>query len=138
MYHNQASASTFVVLEASPLGTLDEFLPTSKSHLDEPDALLVLKQLALAVQELHKNGVIHGAIRAENVLVFDRNFKLTCIASDESNNMSISQSNFFQVPPEFNGSSQHTHTPAADIYCLGTLFNRLLTGSNNNSNNNSS
>jgi serine/threonine protein kinase len=65
--------SLSIVYELAPYGSLDNILTETKIS-SFPLSLIVawLSDLADAMQFLHSKGVIHGDIRAENILVFDR------------------------------------------------------------------
>jgi serine/threonine protein kinase len=59
-----------VVTELVPLGSLAELLSSVRpARLDVTSARRLLQQLLRATQHLHRKGIIHGNISAENVLV---------------------------------------------------------------------
>eukprot|EP01040_Poterioochromonas_malhamensis_P007063 gene7063-7625_t len=62
-----------IVYELAPYGSLDKVLRENKVQ-SFPLALMVawMSDLADAMQFLHSKGIIHGDIKAENILVFER------------------------------------------------------------------
>jgi serine/threonine protein kinase len=62
-----------IVYELSPYGTLDEILRANKIQ-SFPLSLIIawLSDLADAIQFLHSKGIVHGDIRTDNLLVFER------------------------------------------------------------------
>jgi serine/threonine protein kinase len=51
---------------------------THKKRLSESDARLFLSEILIAIEELHKNGIIHRDIKLDNILIDkDGHIKLT-------------------------------------------------------------
>jgi serine/threonine-protein kinase len=111
---------------------LDEFLQRGRPNVT--NAIEIMKQILSSLDITHKEGIIHGAISANNIfLVGGREVKLAdfilvpavrinpgllaAAASIDSNYMS---------PEQIKGEQINT---ASDIYSAGIIFYQLITGS---------
>ncbi|QRW19842.1 kinase domain protein [Rhizoctonia solani] len=98
------------------------------------DRMQACKEVCSAVAYLHEHNIVHGDIKALNVLVSqDRSLKLIDFNSSTISNHSLQLStpnsqmqSFFWAPPEIlNGDTERTF--AADVYSLGMACDGLWT-----------
>ncbi|CAE6454186.1 unnamed protein product [Rhizoctonia solani] len=99
------------------------------------DRIQACKEVCSAVAYLHEHNIVHGDIKALNVLVSqDRSLKLIDFNSSTISNHSLQLStpnsqmqSFFWAPPEIlNGDTERTF--AADVYSLGMTLLEIITG----------
>lgn len=103
----------------------------------ERHVLLLVRKLALALQEAHNQGVIHRDLKPGNVMVDARgepvvmDFGLACQLREGSERLThsgvILGSPAYMSPEQLEGSSTKV-TPASDQYALGVMLYELLTG----------
>src|SRR5262249_6691782 len=120
-------------LEGQPLSDL---IRGQKRLAQRPAAVLVRK-LALAMQEAHARGVIHRDLKPSNVMVSARNEPVVMdfglARRDETVEARLTKPGSVlgtpaYMPPEQIQGDPETIGPACDIYALGVLFYELLTG----------
>lgn len=124
----------FLALEYCPGGSLDDRLESSPPNFRESAELVAL--LTDAVEHAHQSGIIHRDLKPANVL-FDANGtpKLTDfglakkVGDDDSYTRtgSILGSAAYMSPEQAGGNTREV-TPAADVYALGAMLYRLLSG----------
>lgn len=113
-------------------GPLIEHLYNNKL-LVENDIRVVMEQLLLAVDLMHKKGILHRDIKPDNILILDNDNLQVCIA-DLGLSCRITEVEFLNkkcgtpgyVAPEI--LLGHPTTFKADVFSLGCLFYNLLTG----------
>lgn len=114
-------------------GTLDELLKKVGGRFSAMQALPVVQQLCGAVQYAHEHDVMHGNIKPRNIFVANdgrvllADFGIARGYTDgqlTSNQMEWSSVQY-AAPEQSLGLLRH----ASDIYSLGAIFFRLLTGS---------
>ena len=66
-----------MVLEYADGGTLNNYLGNEFSSLSWQDKFRLAFQLSSAVECLHEEGIIHGDLHSNNVLIFQDSIKLT-------------------------------------------------------------
>ncbi|EAR84109.2 kinase domain protein (macronuclear) [Tetrahymena thermophila SB210] len=128
------SSQIAVILQGSKFGTLNEYLQRN-NYLEEYDALLIFKQVALGLQELHNQQIVHGAICLDNIQVDEMAFSLTCLSIPGGQFSKIThqtqqqevESNYY-LSPEILANITAQKTMKSDIWALGILFFRLLRG----------
>lgn len=124
----------FLALEFCPGGSLDDRLESTPPNFRESAELVAT--LSDAVQHAHESGIIHRDLKPANVL-FDANGtpKLTDfglakkVGDDDSYTRtgSILGSAAYMSPEQAGGNTREV-TPAADVYALGAMLYRLLSG----------
>jgi serine/threonine-protein kinase len=134
------SGASYIVHEDPDGRTLREFL--SDVGLPElPTSIEIVRQTAEALHALHLGGLVHGAIRPENiVLTSDRERGLfvriqnpdlgNAVARSAISNKFLADTALDQIkyfsPEQCAGSET---SPQTDIYSLGVVFYELLAGS---------
>lgn len=122
----------YIVMEYVKGYTLKELLKR-RGALQAREAVWLIKQLASALMEAHKNGLIHRDIKSQNVLIKDDGtIKLADFGIAVLNNAmqltskdSVLGSVHYLAPELAKGGSA---TMKSDIYSLGIVFYELLTG----------
>ena len=122
----------YIVMEYVKGHTLKELIKR-RGALPPKEAVWIMKQLASALLEAHKNGIIHRDIKSQNVLIKDdgtvklADFGIAVI----HNSMQITSKgnvlgSVHYLAPELAKGNQANMQ--SDIYSLGIVFYELLTG----------
>lgn len=127
----EEEGTVFVVTEWLPANNLEERL--RRAPFGRVETLTFVRQIAEALHYLHSNGVMHGDLRPHQVLFNnDGKLKLTdaglwpafpaagLVLTD------VQQDAAYYLSPEYEGSA--APTPASDLYALGVILYRMLTG----------
>ncbi len=99
---------------------------------------LLIRKIALALEEAHRNGVVHRDLKPSNVMLDDRgepivmDFGLACQLNTERN-ARITQSGAILGTPAYMSPEQvrgeiDNIGPRSDIYALGVMLYQFLTG----------
>ena len=120
-----------LVLEFCPAGEL--FYHLSKQRkFGEDDARVIIAEIILAVEHLHKNNITYRDMKPENILVdFRGHIKLTdfglCKQRKSHNDLNKSLCGSPEyICPEMLNTGEHTRM--VDFYQIGALLYELLTG----------
>lgn len=115
-----------------PTGTLEDLLARVGGKLSTMQALPIMQQLSSAVQYAHDRSVIHGNMKPSNIFiaadgrVLLADFSVTRGYDDSQQSLTrIGWGSAEYSAPE---QSLGVLRPASDIYTLGVLLFRLLTG----------
>ena len=122
----------YIVMEYVKGHTLKQLL-RRRGALPPKEAVWIMKQLAGALLEAHKNGIIHRDIKSQNVLIKDdgtvklADFGIAVVnnAMQITSKGSVLGSVHYLAPELAKGG---TATMQSDIYSLGIVFYELLTG----------
>jgi serine/threonine protein kinase len=117
--------------------TLSDILRSDKPP-GERQAVLIVRKLALALQDAHAQGIIHRDLKPGNVMIDARgepivmDFGLACqLQQDDAARITqsgmIVGSPAYMSPEQIEGRPEKL-TPAADQYALGVMLYELLTG----------
>jgi len=123
----------YLVMEFIEGTNLRDLLSLHRTGLNREDALRIFSQLASAVAFAHDQGVVHGNITPDNVLL-DTNqrpvlmdFRIPCLVENDQA--------AFDTPgegsPTYLAPEQITQGPLnirSDIYALGIVFYEMITG----------
>ena len=121
----------FLVMEYLEHGDLKQRI---RAGLDARQALLLLRQIASALQQLHDQGIVHRDIKPANILFRAPDHAVLAdfgIARAVDQNTQLTQTGFvlgtpsYMSPEQINGSNIGTRS---DIYALGVVFYEMLTG----------
>ena len=107
--------------------TLEQRLAAGE-RFDEGRVLRIASALADALRAVHASGLIHGDVKAGNVMVDDAG-KVTLMdfgAAHRSHGGRPKYGSPLSMAPEV--LAGHEGSPAADVYALGVLLYRLVTG----------
>jgi serine/threonine-protein kinase len=91
------------------------------------DAIPILKQVGAALAATHARGVVHGNLKARNILVLEsREVKITDPGLAPARSDAFSADLHLYLAPERHRSEP---SPAADLYACGVLWYFMLSGS---------
>ena len=128
----KTSDTVYMVMEYCGGGTLHETL--EKGRLEKSHAIYYFLQIAQGLEAIHKNGIIHRDIKAENILfrqdgslaIIDFGIAETISRSKQLINASLTQGTPHYMSPE--QASGRSMDERSDIYSLGCIFYELLSG----------
>ena len=113
-------------------GTLDDLLRRAGGKLTAMQALQIMKQLCSAVQYVHEHEVIHGNIKPTNTFVAaDSRILLSdfvVVRGNDDSQQSLTRIGWDSAENGAPEQSLGVLRRASDIYSLGVLLFRMLTG----------
>lgn len=121
-----------LVTEFADGGTLANYVRSHKA-LTPSEAKAITLEVLTGLRELHSIEVVHRDLKAENVLLAKRRWKLGDFGISKNLSRVVTQGRTFQghgtpgfAPPEqLDGATAH---PSADVFSLGKLMTFTLTG----------
>lgn len=131
------SNTVCVVSEYIGSTRLDEFLK-GRGALDVPTSLNLISQLASALRYAHSKNIIHRNLKASNIGIFISDgsyqpkifdFGLSYIIDYSSTPSELVDDNFGFMSPESTGLLDRKVDARSDLYSLGVLLYRFITGS---------
>ena len=129
----ETDGTLFILMDYIPGSTLEADLANATEPLRPIDTLPILTPLASALHFAHYEGVIHRDLKPANILIhtngtlFVTDFGIARILNATSElTMGISIGTpFYMAPEQITGGLV---TPATDIYALGIILYRMVTG----------
>lgn len=126
----------FLVMEYIDGIPIDEYCDNNK--LNVKDRLSLFLKVAAVVQYAHQNLVVHKDLKPNNILITQDgepkllDFGIAKILSPENNPLeTVTQRGMWNLTPEFASPEQINGAPittSSDVYSLGIILYRLLTG----------
>ncbi len=132
----EADGLRFMVLEFVDGRNLRDYL-ARKGPPDLPITLSVMRQITLALQKAHEQGIVHRDIKPENILVTRKvevkvtDFGLSRFFAGEAPPVNLTQSGVTLGTPLYMSPEQvqgHTIDHRSDIYSFGVTCYHLLSG----------
>eukprot|EP00347_Sterkiella_histriomuscorum_P023569 403334140 len=123
-----------LVLEYAPDNTLLKYIDQRQTcSLNESQALLIVQQLLVALDLIHKKGIIHRDIKPENILITNKNvlevkfsdFGIACNIDDKMKIKKQCGTPGYIAPEIFDNIP---FTIKSDIFSLGVVLFNILTG----------
>jgi serine/threonine protein kinase len=132
VYAFQTFDKLFLVSEYCPGGDMRALL-TLKKKFTEVEARLYLAEILVAIEELHKNGIIHRDIKPDNILLDkDGHIKLTDFGLSKEGMFEKKQTNTmlgggrsYQLPEVL---QELPYDKSVDLYLYGLLVFEIMTG----------
>jgi tRNA A-37 threonylcarbamoyl transferase component Bud32 len=130
-----AHGEPFIVMKFIQGVTLEKLL--QRNALTTTDAIKKLRVVANAIADAHEHGIIHRDLKPSNILIDEKtgqpwvmDFGLAKSLQTDSN--LTSAGDIMGTPgymaPEIATGQSSTASPAADVYGLGAILYRILTG----------
>ena len=121
-----------MVLVLAKYGSLLSYLD-ERRYLNESDCQVIMGQLLLTADLMHRRGLVHRDIKPENVLLYDKKDLRVCIAdlglacrADDERELRVTCGTPGYVGPEIlKGGSA---SPKSDIFSLGSFLFNMVTG----------
>jgi calcium-dependent protein kinase len=104
--------------------TLDNYI-LKKYDINEAEILLIIKQIITGLLFLHKNNIIHGDIKLDNILINDKmeikiiDFDLSVLCENEYLSDYVFGTNPYIAPESYN---LQIYSKKSDIWSLGILI----------------
>lgn len=121
--------SVGIVIDYCPGGTLTDYIVNNKGKIEIDEKVKILLGIALGIQHLHKNNVIHRDIKGENMLFSAENEVViidfgvaTLINNTEEENNCVGTAAF--IAPEI-VCGESAFTEKVDIYSFGMIMYML-------------
>ena len=125
----QSNLYLYLLIENMPNGDLKSYIKKYKTFT-ESEVKLISAQLILALEHLHKQGIIYRDLKPDNILIDSEGYiKLGDFGLCKENIIDNYSSNSFcgsiaYIPPEI--LNREGHGRAVDWYLLGTVIYELL------------
>ena len=130
--YGESEGLLYTVTPFIATGTLEELLKRVGGRFSAMQALPILRQLCSALQYVHERNVIHGNIKPSNVFVASNGRMLLAdfgIARGyDDSQQSLTRMGWGLAEYTAPEQSLGVQRPASDIYALGILLFRILTG----------
>ncbi|BES94805.1 Hypothetical protein NTJ_07615 [Nesidiocoris tenuis] len=126
--HWEAEGVLTIAMEYGRGGNLECFISKQKTHLEEIRALKIFVQILVAVEYLHRNGILHRDLSANNVLICDGDVIKVCDFGQSKRLLSVQSGSIAGNPshlaPELCTGGKCSEE--SDMWALGCLLHHLL------------
>jgi hypothetical protein len=129
--YGESDATPYVVMELVDGEPLDDVL-SHEGALPWRTAVTVCAEVASALAAAHQRGIVHRDVKPANVMLTDAGAKVVDFGlsaligeSDVGPDGNLLGTPAYLAPERLDGGAV---SPAADVYCLGLLLYRMLTG----------
>ena len=129
----------YCILEYGEHGSLFDAVLKTKNGFSEDVTKYIFSQILKGVEDLHKNGICHGDIKLENILLFGDNYEIK-LCDFGFSKIFLDENNKKKKLDEFKGTSQYAapelfkgkkyEGDQIDIFSLGASLFVLLTKKN--------
>ena len=129
-------SNVYVITDYFSSGDLEQYALANWEYTPVPEAIVkdILRQLVVAVKELHERHIMHRDIKESNVLVTVQDNKLKVVLADFGISVRLESASATRsrpvgtrgyFPPEM--LKFKPYSLPADIWSLGTIMHSLLT-----------
>lgn len=128
----EAQKMQYVVTEFLEGFPLSQLLG-KKTRVPIADSITIIRQILMALQEVHRMGIVHRDIKPQNIMIGAENrawimdFALSRFldAGRTSKSGSLTGTPYYMAPEQFRGESVDARS---DIYSIGVVFYEMLCG----------
>ncbi|RIB26292.1 hypothetical protein C2G38_2163676 [Gigaspora rosea] len=121
-----------MILEYANEGTLREYLKTGFTKLEWTDRLYIAKEIAHGLLFLHENNIIHRDLHSKNILIHQRQPKITDFGLSKQIDEITSNSNAHGMPayvePQCLVNDKYRRNMKSDVYSLGVILWEISSG----------
>ena len=125
----------WLITDYAPYGDLESLLAERSNYFSETETVLVARQILAALSYLHSMDIVHRDVKGENILIFRRHpehyrltdFDLSRFLTD-SKDLSFCGTAALCAPEVFPQVSERVYDHKADVWSLGVMLYRVLTG----------
>lgn len=122
----------YIVSDFADGGSLEKWLTDNQGKAEsEEEAIKIILQILTGLENLHEKGFVHRDLKPDNILIMNGKF---CLADfgvsreiKENSKASRTTGTPEYIPPE-GFASKPSVTPETDIWAIGVILQRLLTG----------
>jgi serine/threonine protein kinase len=129
LHADEDAAIPHYVMEYLPSGSVRSWRGAMGSPAPEA-ALAFARTLLTALDVLHRHGIVHRDINAENVLIGERGpliADLGCALVTGEQEAPAPKAPLVSWPPDYD-TGYHRATTASDLYCFGMVMYELIMG----------
>lgn len=78
----KSNATRYIFTELAPAGDLYSYIEAHDGKLSDLESRVIARQIFLAVQYMHRQGIVHRDIKPENVLIMQKDFGGRVVLTD--------------------------------------------------------
>jgi serine/threonine protein kinase len=134
MEETEIELKKYIIMELAKRSIFD-YVDASTTPFSENTCKLIVYQLILAIQNLHKKGICHRDIKLENMLFVGNDFSfrlcdfdLSAFFLDNGNKINLNErvGSPFHYPPEIISAKEYDGEKI-DVFCAGVSLKTLMT-----------